>query len=288
MHYLNGQFVNEGEEKISVFDLGLLRGYGVFDYLRTYQRTPFHLKDHLDRLAFSAREVGLEIPFSYTKIEEIITHLLRHTPGGELGIKMIVTGGVSEDHITPDRSGHLIVLTQPLNPLPISDYLNGIATVTTHLKRSLPTAKTLQYTPAIMALKKGKSINAKEALYLNDKKELLEATTSNFFAFTGEGKLLTCESDEMLLGITRSIVLNLAAPFFPIEIAPISLERLDELVECFITSSTKEVLPVTRIDDRLVGSGQVGPRTRILQSLFEEYTSKGIWNELAISRHKYK
>lgn len=288
MHYLNGQFLKDEEAKISVFDLGLLRGYGVFDYLRTYQHKPFHLKEHLDRLAFSAQEVGLTLPHTYNEITDIITHLLQHTTDEELGIKILLTGGLSDDHITPREPAHLMILTQALNPPSSIDYQEGIATITSSLKRSQPTAKTLQYTPAIIALKQGKLKNAKEVLYLNDNNEILEATTSNFFIFTREGKLRTPESPELLIGITRAVVLHLAQSHFPIEIGPIPLSSLEEAAECFITSSNKEILPVTRIDDHLIGTGKVGPHTTSLQALFRAYTQLGSWNNLSIARHQPK
>lgn len=286
MFYIDGKFVPDEEAKISVLDLGLVRGYGVFDYLRTYQGRPFHLKDHLVRLKFSAEQIGIELPLLFEEIEVIINTLLIQNGYPESSIKILLTGGISSDQMLPQTAAHLMILVHPLKPLIPIDYQKGIITTTTSLMRSLPTAKTLQYTPAIIALQKGRSYNAKEALYLNVNNEILEATTSNFFGFTQEGTLVTCGSDEILLGITREIVINLAKTHFPIEIRPISYKELPQIKECFITSSNKEILPVIQIDHHSIGSGQVGPFTQKLIHLFSAYTNAEQWPDLHISRYK--
>jgi branched-chain amino acid aminotransferase len=157
MLYLNGQFVNDDDAKISVLDLGLLRGYGVFDYLRTYEGRPFHLEDHLLRLKYSAELVGMTLPLSFEEIRKIIETLLEKNGYPESGIKILLTGGTSPDQMTPAEESHLIILTFPFKPLPPEDYCLGIQVTTTVLTRSFPKAKTLQYTPAIVALQQGQS-----------------------------------------------------------------------------------------------------------------------------------
>jgi branched-chain amino acid aminotransferase len=284
--YINGEFVKEEEAKISVFDLGLIRGYGVFDFLRTYEGRPFHLRDHLLRLQYSAHQVGMQLPSSFEEIESLVAHLLEHNHYPESGIKIIVTGGVSPDQIIPKEPAHLMILDYPLTTPPNTDYTQGIATVTTQVPRSLPLAKTLYYIPAVMALQQGKSKHAKEALYLNSAGDILEATTSNFFGFTQDGTLFTCDSEEILFGITREVILRLAKNLFPIRLEPISALKLDSLVECFITSSSREIMPVVRIDDYIIGEGTVGPRTQKLMGLFASYTQQDKWEDLHISRYE--
>ncbi len=341
MFYVNGQYVKEEEAKISILDLAILRGFGVFDYLRTYGGRPFHLWDHLLRLKYSAEHVGLTLPHSLAEIQEIVhtvqnlNHLSYRAQEGlvnfglcetksnrseafrmrnpslngkgdeenrfgevaaspnspnltergiEASIKLLVTGGVSVDQFTPHPQSNLIVFAYPLSSYPDPFFTEGIKVITTRLNRSLPTSKTTQYTPAIVAMQRGKKQNAQEALYINAQNEILEATTSNFFAFKN-GTLYTCCSDEVLIGITREVVLKLSLPHFPIEKHPLRYEEIGEMEEAFITASNKEVMPVVQIDDLKIGNGKVGPKTQQIMNLFRAYTQNPHWSPLDIPRY---
>jgi branched-chain amino acid aminotransferase len=281
MFYINGSFVKEQQATISVLDLGLIRGYGIFDYLRTYNGRPFHLLDHLERLRYSAETVGIELPHSIDEMEEIINHLLSASPQEESSIRIVVTGGESRDQLTPEGSPSCIVHRTAFKPYPRSFYLEGIkASTTTHM-RNLPMSKTTQYLPAILALKKGQ---AQEALYLNAKNEILEATTCNFFAFK-KGVLITPQSHEILLGITREVVLRLASRLFPVEYRAIHVSEVEELDEVFLTSSTREIMPLVQIDDKRIKDGKVGKNTQILMQAFTQYTRQNSWDPLQIPRY---
>ena len=284
IYYINGNYVPESEAKLSVFDLSILRGFGVFDYLRTYRKRPFHLWDHLERLNYSAKNLGLEIPCNLGEITAIIDRLIGlNQLQEEAGIKIIVTGGISADQFTP-QTASLIILVYPLVSYHSSFYTKGIPTITTSLSRNFPTLKTIQYAPAIVTLKVHAKHKAEEAIYLNQNQELLEATTSNFFCFKKD-TLYTCNSHEILLGITREIVLTLASAKFPIQLSPITYKELSTIDEAFITSSNKEVMPVTQIDHYRIGTGEVGPRTKELIQSFRKYTEQPDWKALSIPRH---
>jgi len=283
--YVNGSFVTEDQAWMHASDLGMVTGYAVFDYLRTYQGRPFYLKEHLLRLGYSAKEIGLLLPKTLDEIQEIVAFLLEKNGPGEFGIKIIVTGGISPDQLMPAGSSSLIVLVYPFKAYPKEWYTHGIKAVTTDLSRSIPKSKTLQYIPAIIALQKGRLENAMEALFLNSKKEILEATTSNFFAFKN-GALVTVDTEEILFGITREVVLNVAKPHFEIRTQAVQYEEIASLEEAFITSSNKEILPVVCIDKHIIGEGKVGPKTRYLMDLFHEYTAKGNWPPLDIERYQ--
>lgn len=125
----------------------------------------------------------------------------------------------------------------------------------------------------------------KEALFLNAKEEILEATTSNFFAFK-DGVLLTPPAEEILIGITREIVLKLAAPHFKIEERSLTYSEIASFDETFITASTKEVMPVVTIDGNTIGKGVVGPQTKKIMQLFADYTQQLEWPELHITRYQ--
>lgn len=283
VYYINGNYVPESEAKLSVFDLSILRGFGVFDYLRTYKKCPFHLWDHLERLNYSAKNLGLKIPCSLTEIAKIIDSLIALNQLQEASIKVIVTGGISTDQFTPQKAS-LIVLAYPLIKYPNIFYEKGISTITTSLTRHFPTLKTTQYTPAIVTLKTYTNHKAEEAIYLNQKQKLLEGTTSNFFCFK-KNTLYSCNSNKILFGITRAIVLKLASSKFPIKLVPITYQELSIVDEAFVTASNKEIMPVVQIDHHRIGTGEVGPRTKELIQAFREYTEQPKWEPLAISRH---
>jgi branched-chain amino acid aminotransferase len=284
MYYVNGDYVKEEDAKISILDLGVLRGFGVFDYLRTYGGRPFHVQDHLLRLKYSAEHIGLTLPHSLPEIETILHNVLQRSNLPEASLKILVTGGISPDQFTPQPKSSLIVFAYPLSPYPPHFYTDGVKVITTPLSRSLPTGKTTQYTPAIVAMQQGRAQNASEVLYLNARQEILEATTSNFFAFKND-TLYTCCSDEVLAGITREVVLRLCSSHFPLKTRAIRYDEIGDLQEVFLTASNKEVLPVVGIDSHKVGNGLVGPKTRQIMQLFTAYTRNPTWPPLNIPRY---
>ncbi len=282
--FINGSFVSESDAKLSVLDLGLIRGFGVFDFLRTYSGKPFHLKEHLQRLSYSAKNIGISVPYSLEETEEILETLLKKNGPGEYCIKLVLTGGISPDQLFPSEKASFIAFAYPLTGYPEHFFREGIRTITTFQKRSLPDCKTTQYLPAILSLKEGKKRGASEALYVNEKKEILEATTSNFFAFKN-GTLITPPEDEILVGITREVVLRLCRSYFPVEVRSIHLEEIPYFDETFITASNKEIMPVIQIDDMQIKDGSVGPLTKEVRRLFDCYTQSLDWEPLTIQRY---
>lgn len=278
--YLNGSYVKEAEAKIPISDLGVLRGYGIFDYLRTYLGKPFHLGDHLLRLKYSADQIGLDVPESLEKIEEIISKLLQENHSPESSIKIVVTGGFSSDHMMPENQPTLLILAYPFKPFPKHLYENGIQVITSELLRLTPSAKTTHYTSAIMSLRKAHKKGAYDALYLNRNQEILEATTSNFFAFK-DGVLITPASEEILFGITREIVLKIAP--FKIETRPIHYNEIGSLDEAFVCSTNREIMPISQIDG---ASLKLGENTRALMEVFQDYICSGKWDPLVIERYR--
>lgn len=284
MFFINGSFVTEEEAKISILDIGLLRGFGVFDYLRTYRKKPFQLRDHLLRLQYSADLLGLTLPYSFTEIEQIVMKLLALSQLSEASIKILLTGGVSPDQFTPQQNGTFAILVYPLATCPDHYFAKGVDVITTRLSRSLPTCKSIHYVPGIVALKKARTDNPVEALYVNSSNTILEATTSNFFAVK-DRVLYTRISDEVLAGITQEVVLKLAKGRFTICEEGVSYDEIGDLSEAFLTSSNKEVMPIARIDSCPIGQG-VGPVTQELMHLFAEYTAQDTWPLLDIARYQ--
>ena len=284
-HYINGSFVNDDHALISISDLGLTRGLGVCDILRTYRKKPFHLQDHLKRLKFSVHELGLNMPEDTQTIAGIIDQLLETFPEDELCIRTMITGGISAHRFMPDRKASLMISALPMISFSKEYYSNGASACTTGFERPFPQCKTLFYAPALRAIRDGEKYGALEALYLNQKREFLEGLTSNFFAFFGN-TLVTSSDNHILCGITREVVLRVAEGHFPVEMRTIPYAELKEMDEAFITSCTKEILPVTQIDGVEIGSGFVGSNTQKLMELFRAYTLKKDWPLLNIPLHQ--
>jgi len=267
---IDDQFVMEDQAMISVNDLGLLRGYGVFDFLRTYNRRPFHLEDHIRRLETSAGLVNLPLPRTQRQILDITMETLSRNDLTEANIRIVITGGISLDFITPGNSPKLLVMVTPYHPYPDKWYRNGVAVITTCHERYIPGAKSTHYLPAIIALSRARRENAVEAVYTDRCNRILEGTTTNFFAFFGD-RLVT-PGIAVLPGITRQVVLQLVQNEFDVSIRDIHKNEIPMMDEIFITASNKEILPVVRMDDRTLGDGIPGPRTRRVMEIFAAYT----------------
>ncbi|NGX38163.1 MAG: D-alanine aminotransferase [Chlamydiae bacterium] len=262
--YINGEYFKT--PSISPFDLGFLRGYGVFEHFRTYEKHPAFLSKRLHRLLKAATAIEIKLSHTLQEIEDIVYHLIEHNDFIESTIRIIVTKGITEDGLTPIRESSLIILTKPYSPFPANYYKNGIHALTTVHNRLFPEVKILNYLPAMTLLEGAREKGAQEVLYCNAQGEILEGTTCNFFAIKGD-KLLTAK-EGILPGITRDILLEKCANHFDIELRPLNLDELSEVDEAFTTSSIKEIVPLVAIDARPIGTGQPGPKTQQCRELF--------------------
>ncbi len=257
---------------LGVHDLSILRGYGVFDYLRTYNGLPFHLTDHLLRLQRSARLAGLELDISMEELENRVRQTLAVNKHQESGIRILVTGGSGEDNMMPSGSPKIIIMVTPLEK-PSSCYRNGVKIITSQVERFLPRAKTINYIPAIMMLKEAQARQALEAVHTSRDGYLLEGTTSNFFAVSG-GVIKTAAEDKILPGITRKLVIKLARKIAPLKIGSVHRDEIRLLDEAFLTASNKEIIPVVNIDEIRIGNGKPGKITGRIIKRFKKYTSR--------------
>ncbi len=152
-------------------------------------------------------------------------------------------------------------------------FAQGYTLITTRLQRSTPEAKTTSYVAAIRALKEATRRAASDALFVNEYGHVLEATRSNFFLFRGD-TLITPRAG-VLIGITRNVVLALARDRFAVEERPILLAELAQADEAFVTSSSREIMPVVQIDEQVIGSGRPGARTYELEERFIALIERG-------------
>ncbi len=270
-HYLNGRWVKSEKLKLSVFDLTILRGYGCFDFLRTYNNKPFKLREHLKRFFNSAKFLGLKVPLASKQIENLIFKGIKKNRFKETAIKIILTGGISNDGITIGKSSLIIQFSEP--PVyPKSFYQKGAKVITFKGVRIFPNVKSLNYLQGINVLNKVKKQGIHEALYADGEK-IYEGVTSNFFAVIKD-KIIT-PKENILLGITRQVVLDLAKNLnIKIVERDIYLKEIKNFDSAFITSSNRGIMPVVKINNIVLNRGKISEVIRNLMIEFENLVYK--------------
>lgn len=273
VYYVNGEFVDAAAAAIPASDLALLRGYGVFDFLRTYGGKPFQLGAHLRRLIRSAALLDLQCPWDIEELDEIVMDTLRRNNFDESGIRLVVTGGDSPNGFMPAGESRLLVMVTPVNEMAAHYYERGADVVTVEMRRDMPEAKTINYIPGITAHKQALKINrdAVEAIYTVDGK-VVEGTRSNIFIFK-DGTWITPASD-LLLGVTRAEVIKLIEDDGPLELREIGRAEYQRAEEVILTSSTKEVMPVVNVDNIPIGDGAPGENTAKLMRAWRRMTER--------------
>ncbi|SFE95748.1 aminotransferase class IV [Thermoflexibacter ruber] len=262
--YINGQLLLAEQASLKINDLGLLRGFGLFDYMRTYNGKPFMPQWYMERLFNSAQAMDLEIPTNETEILYYVEELFNLAKQPDCAFRFLLTGGYSMDSMTV-RQPNFVIMTEPLPVQPQERFDRGVKIISTEHLRELPEVKSTNYIKPILMAKQIKASNAYDVLYYKNN-EISELSRSNFFIFKGD-TLITPDKN-ILKGITRRLILELAKPYFKIEERTVSLAELKQADEAFTTGTTKKVMPIVQIDDLLIGNGEVGKRTRHLQNLF--------------------
>lgn len=249
--YVNGAFIELQNAVIPVSDLGLQRGYGVFDFLRVKEQHPLFLNAHIDRLYRSLEIMRLQVPYSKEQLKDIIAELVSKNKFTHSGIRITVTGGASPDGYTPVEP-HIIIVQQPIaappDELPTGDY----KLVTHAYRRQMPEVKTTDYLMAIWLQPWIKEQNANDVLY-HWNGNITECPRANFFIVTQNNTLVT-PADGMLKGITRANILAVAKDIVTIEERNLTLQDIRTAKEAFISSSTKRIIPVTMVDDVVFSS----------------------------------
>jgi branched-chain amino acid aminotransferase len=267
LHYLiNGQPVLANDAQLHVSDLALLRGYGLFDYFRVLQGTPLFLDDYLERFFRSARHLHLTPPVEAAALRDQLRHLLTLNRTRDAGIKIVLTGGYSPDGFTPGEP-NLILMQQDLPVYDPKLFREGISLMTCPYVRELPDVKSTNYLKVLSLRPKLREAGAADVLYY-DGTHISESSRSNLFIVDPEGIIRT-PSRNILRGVTRKHVLELARQNFDAVEEDVTLEQVRNAREVFMTSSTKGVMPVTLIDGQAVGNGLPGEVARVLQEAFE-------------------
>ncbi len=276
--YLDGQFVDSADAKISVFDHGLLYGDGVFEGIRLYGGNLFRLDEHLERLEYSAKAIMLKIPLTRAQLSEVCCEACRQNNLQDAYIRLVVTRGVGDLGLAPwlCPKPTIFAIASKITLYPQEYYDNGLAIVTVPTRRinaaALPsTVKSLNYLNNILGKIEARQFGALEAIMLNDQGYVAECTADNVF-IVHKGEILTPSSSQgALKGVTRSAMIDIARELgLPFREA--NLTRYDVWVadECFLTGSGAEVIPTVKLDGREIGDGKPGPVTRRLMEAFRQ------------------
>ncbi len=275
--YVDGQFIAQDSAALPVTDLAILRGYGVFDFMRTYGGKPFMLEEHLARLRRSAALIDLPVPWGDDELKQIVLETVARNPHlEEANVRIVVTGGESPNFLIPQDKPRLLVLVTPSVQIPQHYYTHGVKAITEVAARYIPEAKTINYIQAVRAMRRAKAQDAAEVLYISADGLALEGTTTNVFGVYGQ--TLVTPKDGILHGITRKVVLRLLHENgYTVDERALPLQELLRADEVFITASNKQVMPVVQIDDAPIGSSRPGAVTQQVMALYHAYTHAAAW-----------
>jgi len=265
--FAEDKIIKTEDARIHPADIGLTRGYGIFDFFRTVNYKPLFLEDYLDRFINSAEHTQLPLSYNKEDLIEIIHDLVEKNDLKEGGVRMVLSGGISENHFSPAK-GKLFIFCEALQLPAEEKFSKGVKLISEEYVRPLPTIKTTNYCQAVFSSLTWKEKNAEDVLY-HHMGLISESSRSNIFVVKN-GRLATAQSN-ILKGITRKNVIKLM-PYT--EIRDITLEETLAADEVFMTSTTKRLLPVTQIDDHKIGSGKPGELTLSILEKFKAEEAK--------------
>lgn len=273
--YLNGEFLPLNQAKVSVLDRGFLFGDGVYEVIPVYAGRPFRLPHHLQRLQQSLSAIHLESPLSQGQWQGVVEELIQRNGGGEQSLYLQVTRGASfeRDHALPaSPSPTLFAMTTPLQPAPQKASTAGLHAITVEdIRWQLCQIKAITLLPNILLRQQALQAGAEEAIMLRDGM-VSEGTASNVFIVL-DGCAITPPSGTLLLpGVTRDLVLELCRRHaIPCEERAITEEELRSADEIWLTSSTREIIPVTMLDGVPVSGGEACPLWQLLIGHYRTY-----------------
>ncbi|MGI6452962.1 MAG: branched-chain-amino-acid transaminase [Syntrophomonadaceae bacterium] len=280
--YLNGAFVEEEQAKVSVYDHGFLYGDGVFEGIRAYHNSVFRLKEHVDRLYDSAKAINLVIPMTKEEMAEVILETCRQNGLRDAYIRVVVSRGKGDLGLNPIscKTPTVVCIASSITLYPQEAYENGLEVITVPTRRNGPEGvnpriKSLNYLNNIMAKIEASIAGVSEAIMLNQEGYVAECTGDNVF-IVRDGILKTpAKHIGLLEGVTRNEVITLANKLgIPVE--ETTLTRYDIFVadEAFLTGTAAELIPVVKVDNRVIGDGKPGPIFNRLLAEFREVTKQ--------------
>lgn len=275
--YINGEYFDRQNAKISVYDHGLLYGDGVFEGMRIYGGKIFRLEDHLIRLYESALAIGLAIPMTASAMADATNETVAKNGLVDGYIRLVITRGSGSLGLDPFKCSNpqIIIIADTISLYPEKMYAEGLdlvtaATIRNHAAALSPRIKSLNYLNNIMAKMEGLRAGCVEAVMLNTKGEVAECTGDNLFVVKNNLVHTPPIDAGILEGITRSTVIELARQSgLQVDERPMVRHDIYTADECFLTGSAAEVIAAVKLDGRTIGSGKPGPVTLDLKKQFE-------------------
>lgn len=274
--FMNGQMVPEEEAVVSVFDHGFLYGDGVFEGIRAYNGRIFKLEEHIQRLFESAHSIMLSIPYDQHQMTRAVVDTVNANSLKDAYIRIIVSRGIGDLGLDPEkcRSSQVIIIADKIKLFPEELYEQGLSVITVATRRNNadaldPKIKSLNYLNNILVKIEANRAGVLEAIMMTPQGYICEGSGDNIFIYR-KGKLITPPPYLGILeGITREAIIQLAR-HGEIQVAEEPFTRHDLYVadECFLTGTAAEVIPVTEVDRRVIGSGKPGPITLYLMEQF--------------------
>lgn len=275
--FINGQFVEEEKASLRINDLSIQRGYAAFDFFRTRNYIPLFLDDYLERFFNSLDGMHLTSPYSKKELTAIIDELINKSFLPDVGIRLLVTGGYSSDGYEISAP-NFIISQHKIQLTGAAKFHNGIKIITHEYLRDLPEVKSINYLMGVWLQKEINEKNAVDVLY-HKQGIVSEFPRANIFIVDGDDTLVTPD-ENILPGITRKKLIEVAKKKINIELRPLGLDEVKNAAEVFMTSTTKRLLPVTTIDETVISGGKAGPVTTMLNEAFlemeEEYISSSV------------
>ena len=278
--FIDGRYYDERSAKVSVLDHGLLYGDGIFEGIRAYNGRVFRLKEHIDRLFYSAKAILLTIPMSHADITQAVIQTCRRNKIRDGYIRLVVTRGVGTLGLNPNRCKNpsIIIIADKIQLYPPELYQKGMAIITVPTVRNLhsalnPAIKSLNYLNNILAKIEANNAGCEEAIMLNAEGYVSECTGDNIFIVKNGHVSTPPLSAGALYGITRQVVIEMAQEASHTVSEP-NLTRYDvfNADECFLTGTGAEIVPIVKVDGRVIGSGKPGPVTQKLVARYRALT----------------
>jgi branched-chain amino acid aminotransferase len=269
--FKNGEYLKESEMTVSAWDLGYLRGYGVFDVLPVMNGKAFLWEWHFERLFRSANKLGLSLPLGKDEYGNVLQELIAKNEGRDIVFRTVLSGGVSTDAFTPVSGNEtFLILTEDFHHVSEEARNHGATVITHDHVRSFPEVKMTHYVSAIGTLEARREQGALETLYVQDG-VVSECAQSNFF-IVSNGRVITT-NENALLGITQKLIVEKLAPEknIEIEVRKITLTEVLNADEAFLTGSNKGVVPVIQVDEQQIGEGMPGPVTKMLIEAYKDF-----------------
>lgn len=273
---VNGKIVKAENAKLKVTDLGLIRGYGIFDFLKVEKGIPLFIEPHMKRFQNSAKEMNLELSYSVKELRKIVMKLIAKNNFKKGGMKIILTGGYSSDGYLPSKETNMVILLSTFKTPSKKVYQEGLKLILHKHFREISTVKTTNYIVPIRLAKSIKAAKANDVLYHWNGK-VSESSRSNFFIVKKDNTIVT-STNFVLNGITRKRTLALAKEQYKVIEKDITLRELKNAKEAFITSTTKGALSIVKIDDFKIGNGKRGKVTRHINDLLQKQAKDYIKN----------